>query len=174
MSVPTSNPSLLDVYAEFGGSGQPLASFGAGGSFVPPGTSGIHGAVPSIGSPVDILVFAGTSNAIATYDLTVGADPPEYGFDDVQSIGTMDPDVWFQDGLAFLALSYNSGFVSLVLYGNPSAGNSGWTNLNVNGTNYTRASATYTPGGGNSSWTWASGSNPFGTTPGVDITVIVS
>jgi len=51
--------------------------------------------------------------------------------------------------------------------------NSGWTNMNIAGTNFTRASATYSAGtnvvNGKTAWFWAgsSSSNPFGTTTGV-------
>lgn len=48
--------------------------------------------------------------------------------------------------------------------------NSGWTNMNISGYNYTRSSATYTAGtnanNGKTVWRW-SRSNPFGTTTNV-------
>lgn len=49
------------------------------------------------------------------------------------------------------------------------APNSGWTNMNIAGTNFSRASATYIAGNnlsnGKTVWNWTA-SNPFGTTTG--------
>jgi len=55
--------------------------------------------------------------------------------------------------------------ITLIINGAP---NSGWTTMTINGTSYSRASAAYTTGG---TWVWTPTSNPFGTTPGSQITV---
>jgi len=63
--------------------------------------------------------------------------------------------------------------VSFVLAGNRA--NSGWTKVTISGVDYTRASATYTydSGGDTTQWRWLTpGSNPFGTTIGVDIPAV--
>lgn len=41
--------------------------------------------------------------------------------------------------------------------------NSGWTTMDVAGTSFSRASATYSNPGGNSRWAWSTAANPFGT-----------
>jgi hypothetical protein len=50
MTLPTSGPlSLNDIKGEFGGLTSPsLGDYYAGGAYVPPGTSGTYGAVPSL------------------------------------------------------------------------------------------------------------------------------
>lgn len=43
--------------------------------------------------------------------------------------------------------------------------NTGWTSVNIAGTNFNRADATFS-NSSSTSWTWSSGTNPFGTTVG--------
>lgn len=66
MTLPSSGPlSLNDIKGEFGGPASPsLGDYYAGGSYVPPGTSGTYGAVPSSGT-ISIQNFYGTSAAAA-------------------------------------------------------------------------------------------------------------
>jgi hypothetical protein len=66
-----------------------------------------------------------------------------------------------------LASEENSGFdVILIITGVQS--NSGWTSMNVGGNHVlTRASATFSTAGGNSSWTWAGVGNLFGSASSV-------
>jgi len=92
MTLPTSGPlSLSDIQTEFGGSNPiSLSEYYAGGTYVPAGTSGTYGAVPSSGA-ISIRNFYGTtavtiflsslnitdftgggSNASAGYQLTSG------------------------------------------------------------------------------------------------------
>jgi len=63
MTLPTSGPlSLSDIKGEFGGNTSPaLKDYYAGGSFVPLGTTGTYGAVPTSGT-IGIFNFYGTSN----------------------------------------------------------------------------------------------------------------
>ena len=65
MTLPTSGPiSLSDIQTEFGGSNPiSLSEYYAGGSYVPAGTSGTNGAVPSSGT-ISIWNFYGTSNVV--------------------------------------------------------------------------------------------------------------
>lgn len=62
MTLPSSGPlSLTDIQTEFGGSNPAsLSEYYAGGSYVPAGTSGTYGAVPSSGT-ISIQNFYGTS-----------------------------------------------------------------------------------------------------------------
>ena len=68
MTLPASGPlSLNDIKGEFGGPTSPsLGDYYAGGTYVPPGTTGTYGAVPSSGA-ISIRNFYGTSNAIVNF-----------------------------------------------------------------------------------------------------------
>lgn len=65
MTLPSSGPlSLADIQGEFGGSNPiSLSEYYAGGAFVPAGTTGTYGAVPSSGT-ISIRNFYGTSNVV--------------------------------------------------------------------------------------------------------------
>lgn len=65
MTLPTSGPlTLADIQTEFGGSNPiSLSEYYAGGSYVPAGTTGTNGAVPSSGT-ISISNFYGTSNVV--------------------------------------------------------------------------------------------------------------
>ena len=62
MPLPTSGPlTLADIQTEFGGSNPiSLSEYYAGGAYVPAGTSGTNGAVPSSGT-ISVWNFYGTS-----------------------------------------------------------------------------------------------------------------
>jgi len=65
MAIPSSGPlALTDVQTEFGGS-NPIGinEYYAGGTYVPSGTSGTYGAVPSSGQ-ISLQNFYGTSNVV--------------------------------------------------------------------------------------------------------------
>ena len=64
MTLPTSGPiSLSDIQGEFGGSNPiSLSEYYAGGAYVPAGTTGTYGAVPSSGA-ISVQNFYGTSAA---------------------------------------------------------------------------------------------------------------
>ena len=68
MTLPTSGIlTLSDIQTEFGGSNPiGLSEYYAGGSYVPAGTSGTNGAVPSSGT-ISISSFYGTSNAVVNF-----------------------------------------------------------------------------------------------------------
>lgn len=65
MTLPSSGPlSLFDIKGEFGGSAAPaLQDYYAGGAFVPAGTTGTGGPIPSSGG-ISIQAFYGSSNVI--------------------------------------------------------------------------------------------------------------
>jgi hypothetical protein len=69
MTLPTSGPlSLNDIKGEFGGPSAPsLGDYYAGGAYVPAGTTGTNGAVPSSGA-ISISNFYGTSAVIVTFN----------------------------------------------------------------------------------------------------------
>lgn len=171
MTLPTSGAlSLADIQAEFGGSNPiGLSEYYAGGAYVPAGTSGTNGAVPSSGT-ISIWNFYGTAGVLDTQTVTVGVYVDKYyalyGYGSgVGSIsdGTFNP----KSGATIQTLQVTvSGTVTMVFRIAGSHTNAGWTNMDVAGTNYTRASASYTNGGSYTQWAWSGGSNPFGTTSG--------
>lgn len=65
MTLPSSGPlTLADIQTEFGGSNPiSLSEYYAGGAYVPAGTTGTYGAVPSSGT-ISIRNFYGTSSVI--------------------------------------------------------------------------------------------------------------
>ena len=69
MTLPTSGPlSLADIQGEFGGSNPiSLSEYYAGGAYVPAGTTGTNGPVPSSGA-ISISNFYGTSAVIVTFN----------------------------------------------------------------------------------------------------------
>lgn len=73
MALPSSGPlTLTDIQTEFGGANPiGLNEYYAGGTYVPAGTSGTGGAVPSSGA-ISIANFYGTSAALAAYAWLIG------------------------------------------------------------------------------------------------------
>ena len=74
MALPSSGPlSLNDIKGEFGGPASPsLGDYYAGGSYVPAGTTGTYGAVPSSGA-ISIRNFYGTTAVVIEFtDTGVG------------------------------------------------------------------------------------------------------
>ena len=68
MTLPTSGPlSLSDIQTEFGGTAPTsLSEYYAGGAYVPSGTSGTNGPVPSSGA-IGIANFYGTSSLVINF-----------------------------------------------------------------------------------------------------------
>jgi len=87
MALPTSGPlSLNDIKGEFGGPASPsLGDYYAGGSYVPAGTTGTNGAVPSSGT-ISISNFYGTSAVVISltdqfaFDFSGGARTATTGY----------------------------------------------------------------------------------------------
>lgn len=80
MAIPSSGAiSLTTVQTEFGGSNPiSLSEYYAGGAYVPAGTSGTYGAVPSSGA-ISLRNFYGTSSVIIAFnDLSVSASSGGY------------------------------------------------------------------------------------------------
>lgn len=76
MTLPSSGPlSLGDIKGEFGGPASPsLGDYYAGGAYVPAGTTGTYGAVPSSG-PISIRDFYGTSNTPPPLSASISPNP---------------------------------------------------------------------------------------------------
>ena len=75
MTLPSSGPlSLADIQGEFGGSNPiSLSEYYAGGAYVPAGTTGVNGPVPTSGT-ISISNFYGTSNQYAAFDDVSASD----------------------------------------------------------------------------------------------------
>lgn len=73
MALPSSGPlTLNDIQTEFGGSNPiSLSEYYAGGAYVPSGTTGTYGAVPSSGT-IGIRNFYGTQKLVMRYKGTIG------------------------------------------------------------------------------------------------------
>lgn len=75
MTLPSSGPlTLADIQGEFGGSNPiSLSEYYAGGAYVPAGTTGVNGPVPTSGT-ISISDFYGASNQYAAFDDTTASD----------------------------------------------------------------------------------------------------
>jgi len=164
MTLPSSGPlSLSDIQGEFGGSNPiGLDEYYAGGSYVPPGTSGTYGAVPSSGA-ISIQNFYGTSAILQTISLTIGNSGINYGYNNNFPFGSISPDTLSFAGNAFCDVIASDGtyfYLSSTVGG---ISQSVFTTLNANGTPFASASAAYTTDGVTyTAWAWGGG-NPLGT-----------
>ena len=168
MALPPSGTlSLNDITGEFGGPGSPsLGDYYAGGSYVPSGTSGTNGPVPTNGT-ISIANFYGTSAAIsieltagsyASYDQDGALIATYDGFVDA-FIGSISPTTFAYAGGATIVELFtygdwlnNTGSFSFVIVGYQP--NSGWTDMIVPGLGtFSRASASYLYNG-DTFWRW--------------------
>jgi hypothetical protein len=167
-----------EIQAEFGG-GNPfyLSNYYAGGPYVPAGTTGSNGAVPSSGY-ISLWHFYGTSKFLQQFAIGVANNGfGGYGYD--HGHGTISPTTFSPTGgQAILALCWlnfglpgGSSGVQLMVAGLP--GNGGWGSIHINGTLLTRGSAYfYQDGGANwTSWNWNGVGNIFGTSGTIYATV---
>jgi len=169
VALPTSGTlTLADIQTEFGGSNPiGLSEYYAGGSYVPAGTSGTNGAVPSSGT-ISVSNFYGTSAALDVQTVTVGLFTSKsgayYGYGLAGgsiSDGTFNP----KSGASITRFEWiSSGSLYFVLSGSHT--NAGWTqvrivsNLSTDYT-FTRASASYNSNTNATQWVWSSTGNPF-------------
>lgn len=170
MALPTSGPlSLSDIQTEFGGSNPiSLNEYYAGGAYVPSGTTGTYGAVPTSGA-ISIQNFYGTSNVLDTQTISVGGYFDKYnslvgylaGYMGAISDGTFNP----TGGSSIIGIYFDvsTSILWFILQGSPIA-NSGWTTMTISGSAFTRASGSFTSSGGQTYWYWSGASNPF---PGI-------
>lgn len=176
MVLQTTGPiSLSDIQTEFGGTNPiSLNEYYAGGGLTPSGTSGTNGAVPTSGA-ISLSQFYGTQAALDVQTVTVGfldLNPygQQYGFaGGYGSISDGTSNIY--GGAAFSSAAYYtiSTIVQVAITG--TLANSGWTNLKIGSTNFTRASATFTSTSP-SNWQWTTATNPFGTTVGAQVVMV--
>lgn len=130
--------------------------------------------------PAELKAWNGISwqQAQETQTVTVGS----YIFKSLSNFGwggfygsISDGTFGFIDDAPIIQLSWgNSGFgIAFTLSGNRA--NSGWTKMTINGTDYTRATATYQYNSEADTTTWfMGGPNPFGETEGVQVPVVIT
>lgn len=133
--------------------------------------TGVICALAGSGGVVD---YTGSATVtVGYYNLSGGGLNIDYwGFAESIPFGSVTPSTWASSGLTFRVLDYiqdNNFTAKLVVFAvNGYAPNSGWTTLNIAGTNFTRSTATYGYDSGNNytQWYWTSATNPYGTTVG--------
>lgn len=188
MTLQTSGAiSLGNIQTEFGGSAPTqMSEYLKGGTYVPNTPTNVN--IKSSASNMSFSNYYGgsSSTTLDTQTVTVGYyyhDPggipsfpyTGYGYTSSSPTSTVVGSIsdgssniysgatiytlwWFVDGVL-------GNKVQLNING---ATNSGWTNMIINGTTFTRSSAASFVGG---LWEWTGVSNPFGTTAGANITV---
>jgi len=176
MTLPTSGAlTLADIQTEFGGSNPiGLSEYYAGGAYVPAGTSGTYGAVPSSGT-ISIQNFYGTQAALDVQTVTVGVfvikSTAYYGYGPAGSIsdGTFNP----KGGASITRIEWIS-VNTLIFSLSGSYTNADWTTVEFTGGggtySFNRTAASYSISSGETFWQWTTGTNPFGTTTGVNVT----
>lgn len=155
--------SLADIQTEFGGSNPiSLSEY-----------YGVASGIPASGNPISIGDFYGKSSYLDQQTVTVGnfsfKGAIYYGY--TASWGSISDGTFnVKSGAVIRALQWgnssNSIGIQLLLEGVHA--NSGWTTMNIAGTNYTRTAMTFSTDTSNNSttWTYSTSTNPFGTTVG--------
>lgn len=175
MALQTSGAiSFANLQSEFGGS-HPItmgeyASFRVSGS----------------GNTISMNQFYGAQSSLDTQTVTVGVYTISFygntsnyyglfksGSNTYGSISDGTSNIYGGASIWWLNtfIGYGATNVNFGVIGNHS--NSGFTTMNVAGTNYNRTSAShaYISGQNYTRWTWSNASNPFGTTTGATKTV---
>ena len=174
MAIPSSGAiSLSTIQTEFGGSNPiSLNEYYAGGTYVPAGTSGTYGAVPSSGT-ISIQNFYGTSIS-ETQTVTVGTfsfkGATSYGFTAGGWGSITDGTFGFISNAPIEILNWgNSNTLIFQITG--IYANSGWTKVTISGVDFLRSAASFTTNASPnySSWSWSGASNVFGTTVGATV-----
>ena len=164
MAIPSSGAlSLSDIQTEFGGSNPiSLSEYYAGGAYVPAGTTGTYGAVPSSGE-ISIRNFYGTSNFLDQQTITTGGDGDPIDFNQKRgfqfgSYGTcVDGTSNLYSGAQIEQFQWREDSGAYIFNVNGSQSNSGWTTLTIvgNGTKVlTRASASFSASA-TTAWIWS-------------------
>ena len=111
-------------------------------------------------------IYAGSATVtVGTY--SPGSSTNYYGFVNILG-GSISPVNWSNSGLPFYFLYWSTNnFIVFEVTG--LAPNSGWSTMNIAGTDYSRSTASYSYSSSNNrtQWLWTSiTANPFGTTIG--------
>lgn len=198
MALPASGPiSFGDIRAQFRGasntSSVAIGDYYAGGAYVPSGTTGTNGAVPSSGPLIVPYNFYGTAVrstvGVEEYTLNYGPGDVAYwaGYDNNQlggyspgfALGTFTPPtLTFLSGAtvnSFIWYSYPPASIAIfafVVAGN--VPNSGWTTMNIQGygpINRTAMSYTYNSMYNVTQWGYTADPFPNPVAPGTSKTV---
>jgi len=181
MALPTSGAiSLNQMHVEAGGSSGTIASIN---------DADIRALIgKGSGATMSFNEWYGASSALDTQTVTVGFQAVQqysnsgYGSfttgpatnvnRDVGSMsdGTFNPKSnMYIRGIHFSTVG-NGAVVFALRSLNTTVANSGWTTMNIAGVNFTRSSASFTNTNnattGQTQWSWATSSNPFGTAVG--------
>ena len=172
MTLPTGTITMNDIRTEYSLSGAlALGSLYAGGSIIAAGSGGYNGAIPSSGT-IAMSNFQGHSappTILDTQTVVIGSRN-DYGYISTGYRSTSSATGSVTDGTSNL---YSGATVRDIYHISTlnrlyfsvlgSLSNSGWTTMKINGISFTRASASFTVTGGNTTWYWASiSSHPFG------------
>lgn len=165
MTLQTSGAiTLANIQTEFGGT-DPISfsEYYAGGTYVPSGTSGTNGAVPTSGA-ISFFNFYGTSDVldiqtVVAGSYTGGAYGPFYTgkYSTVGSVSDGTSNIY--GGAAITNFYLTTAATNLILVIAGVVSNSGWTTLSWNRNNGAatgtrlRSAATFSTAA-NSTWTW--------------------
>lgn len=111
---------------------------------------------------LESLTVGSTSDKVNTY----------YGYSDgvylLTAFGSISDGILLGNDINAMYHADATQFVILSLDG--SVANEGWTKVNINGTEFNRADATYADNTTYTTWTWGGiASNPFGTSGTIDV-----
>jgi hypothetical protein len=165
MPLPPSGPlSLNDIRNEFGGSNPvAISNYYAGGPYVPAGTSGTFGPVPTNGT-ISIANFYGTQQALEIVTMNVGdSGDGAYGYNIYLSIGSISPNTMVFLSNGYCDAFYWSADFGLVFNVQATGSSGAFTTLIANGTSFSSGSASFFSGDGFSQWVWHGVDNPLGT-----------
>ena len=86
-----------------------------------------------------------------------------YGYVQGLAVGSISDGTFNPIGGASITALYwfDAGTDELYFVLNGTHSNAGWTNLEVGGNTYTRASATFATSGSDTTWSWVTATNPF-------------
>lgn len=176
MTLPSSGPlSLSDIQTEFGGSNPiSLSEYYAGGAYVPAGTTGTFGAVPSSGT-ISLRNFYGTTKYLDSQTVTVGIFDlgggygTYYGYFAGVTGAISDGTSNMYSGATIGRLFWYSLTSSLTFTVQQPNLTKAWTTMVVNGVSFSTAPSSSTDST-STTWTWSGVSNPFGYTAGVNVT----
>lgn len=161
MPIPSTGPvSMLDISNEYqGNTGQlALSDYYAGGLYVPAGTTGNEGLIPSSGT-INFNHFRG-SELIHTLDPVDIIPASNSGFlanaAGVPTAGSLTPQNFRTELCRAVAHSVAGSTIDIALVGQniPQAF---WTSITIGASTFLSASATYNPTGANDSTIWTFG-----------------
>ena len=173
MALQTSGAiSLNQIHVEAGGSSGTACTIN---------DADIRGLIgKSSGAASSFSDFYGASSALDTQTVTVGyylfqfygSSIQFYGYYLSGAYGSIsDGTANWKSNVAYSNLYWMSTNNTIVLGLQGSRSNSGFTTMNIAGTNYSRTSASFSSSSSVTYWQWANQSNSFGTTTGATKTV---